>query len=221
MSEQNTNSGGGSILFKIGILVLVAILIAVVTIPKNIWQEEDAKKQLARVQMEYLYQASLAFYASEGRYPQSQTELNSLLQDSLHVKTTFDSLLTTEDVIKSVEAYVSLPFLEKQAEFLPSASRDKVSKVLGSKDSDTFLKMDTIIEEMLKNYLHSGKALSCPVTNQEYVFKVKDKPARITIQSPISPKEPVTETYSMFPLFSYNYENPGYIEDGDKYNWKN
>ncbi len=221
MSEQNTNSGGGSILFKIGILVLVAILVAVVTIPKSIWQEENDKKQLARIQMEYIYQASLSFYASEGRYPQNQTELNALLRDSLHVRTMFDSLLTTEDIIKTVEGYVTLPFLEKQVDMLPSASRTKISKVLNSKESDTFMKMDAIIEEMLKNYLSSGKVLSCPVTNKEYVFKVKDKPARITIKSPISPEEPISETYDLFPLFSYNFESPGYIEDGDKYNWKN
>ncbi|KAA3599235.1 MAG: hypothetical protein DWQ06_09950 [Calditrichaeota bacterium] len=221
MSEQNTNSGGGSILFKIGILVLIAILVAVVTIPKSIWQEEEDKKQLARVQMEYLYQASLSFYASEGRYPQSQTELNALLRDSLHVKTMFDSLLTTEDVIKTVEGYVTLPFLEKQVEMLPSAARSSISKIHNSEDSDTFQKMDVVIEAMLKNYLHSGKILSCPVTTKEYIFQVKDKPARITIKSPISPEEPVSETYGAFPLFSYNFENPGYIEDGDKYNWKN
>lgn len=221
MSEQNTNLGGGSILFKIGILALVTILVAVVTIPKSIWQEENYKKQLARVQMEYLYQASLSFYASEERYPQNQTELNALLRDSLHVRTMFDSLLTTEDIIKTIEGYVTLPFLEKQVEMLPSASRTKILNVLNSKEADTFKKMDTIIEEMVKNYLSSGNFLYCPVTNKEYIFEVKDKPARITIKSPISPEEPISETYELFPLFSYDYENPGYIEDGDKHNWKN
>ncbi|MCC7431118.1 hypothetical protein IT568_09770 [bacterium] len=217
MSDQVVKTGG-SIVFKIVILFLVAILIAVVTVPTNIWNDESEKKQLSRMQMDYLYQASQAFYSSAGTYATNQTELNTFLRDSLQVKNVLDSVLVTEDFIKTIEGYLTPKFIEHQVNASNSTLPGYLKDFIKDKKIETFTKMDTVIKHILLSYSNSGKNLTCPVTDNEYIFEIKENPRSFTVKSPIN--EPIQKTYSSFPLFSYSYENPGYIEDGEKHNWK-
>lgn len=79
MASTQKVTGGGSILLKLLIVALVAVLVYAVTFPKRQWAEQAVDLKLARARMSNLYNAGLQYYYFNKHFPLSIDEMLSAL----------------------------------------------------------------------------------------------------------------------------------------------
>jgi len=79
--------GKGSIILKILIILLIVALVIVITLPGEIWQEEDAVQSTSRGNMATLYEAYQYYHNLTGMYTDDENEIITRIQnDSALIK---------------------------------------------------------------------------------------------------------------------------------------
>lgn len=125
-------TGKGSIFLKLIIVVLIAVLVAAIMIPKQMWDEEDKNTEICRQRMVSLQAAELLFHSNNSAYcPDLDSlldffktdpvayeldfvkldtflgvQLLGLVEDDDYVKVTMDTILadtTMKDILRIVE----------------------------------------------------------------------------------------------------------------------
>lgn len=75
------NTGKGSIILEILIVILVVALIATILYPKKIWEQEDQNTRMCRSNMDRILKAELVFQKYHNTYTDSLPELISFIRD--------------------------------------------------------------------------------------------------------------------------------------------
>jgi len=73
-------TGKGSILYKLIIVVLIAVVIASVSIPKKEWNRQEEERNLCRLHMENVYFSSLQFLKEFKSYPNNLTSILEFME---------------------------------------------------------------------------------------------------------------------------------------------
>lgn len=106
------NDGRGSILLKLLIVVLAIVLIAVVTIPANIWEEEAHELNLARNNLSSIYEAEAFYHRLNNSFTADPAELLRVVRDDSSLVKKQQVVNYTRDLANTLDSYKNIPFVK-------------------------------------------------------------------------------------------------------------
>jgi len=77
-----TPTARGSIVLKLIIVILSAVLIATILYPKKIWEEEDRNRETCRANMDRIFKAEMIYLQHHNNYTNNLNQLVSFIKDS-------------------------------------------------------------------------------------------------------------------------------------------
>ena len=106
------NKGRGSILLKILIVVLAIVLIAVITIPAQLWEEETFELNTARANMTSIYEAERFYFRMNNSYTAEPGELLTVVRQDSTLQQQQEVVNNTNVLAALIDGYTSVPFVK-------------------------------------------------------------------------------------------------------------
>ena len=106
------NKGRGSILLKILIVVLAVVLIAVITIPAQLWEEETFELNTARANMTSIYEAERFYFRMNNSYTAEPGELLTVVRQDSTLQQQQEVVNNTNVLAALIDGYTSVPFVK-------------------------------------------------------------------------------------------------------------
>ncbi|KAA3609850.1 MAG: hypothetical protein D8M58_08600 [Calditrichaeota bacterium] len=107
-----TNSAKGSILFKILIALLFIALVFVITIPADIWKEEELEQASAQYNMTSIYEAEKFYYRMTKEFTTDKDKLLSVIREDSTLKQVQQLVHHTQDLKTELDVYLNNPYLK-------------------------------------------------------------------------------------------------------------
>ena len=106
------NKGRGSIFLKILIVVLAIVLIAVITIPAQLWEEETFELNTARANMTSIYEAERFYFRMNNSYTAEPGELLTVVRQDSTLQQQQEVVNNTNVLAALIDGYTSVPFVK-------------------------------------------------------------------------------------------------------------
>jgi len=104
---MSDKSGGGSVIFKILILLFIAGLIAVILIPGRIWEREAYEKRTAQHNMTSIYEALNFYKRKTNTYTTNPQEILSVVRSDSSILLQQKVVNHTEQLTSLIDAYLN------------------------------------------------------------------------------------------------------------------
>lgn len=102
-----TNSGSGSLLFKIIIAVLAVVLILLIKIPNSIWNEEKTEKIQSQFNISSIYEAEKYYYRLTNKYTSDKNELLDVIKKDSTLYQTQQLVNYTQELATVINGYLT------------------------------------------------------------------------------------------------------------------
>ena len=164
--------GNGSIILKILVGVLAFVLYQVLTIPGQIWSEENEVTEVSRANMNSVYEAQRYFYSKNNRYvhADSMEQLVAFLNQEQGLKSRRQAGVLTNKLNDAIRGVLAIPTLQS---ILPVSQ--SLYEINGDLIFNTryFQKYDNIIsqkETLSENLAQFDNSLDFPVFNDVKLY---------------------------------------------------
>jgi len=109
---MSNSSAKGSILLKILILVCIALLIAVIKIPNQIWSEEEFEKNRAIENMTSIYEAEKYYFRLKKTYTTDPAELIRVVRNDSSLIKLNQIVNYTHSLRNIIDSYLAVPYIK-------------------------------------------------------------------------------------------------------------
>lgn len=158
------NDGQGSIIFKILILIFVAVLIAVILTPVSIWEEEDQMRTTSRGNLLSIYEAHRYFYLKNNRYTADNDSLIQFVQMDSSLKVKEKVVKYTQELKHSINDYLNSNAIDAVVKITRNISDIELDMI---NNENYFMMVDEIYEES-ENLKVKIASVKSGVANQDY-----------------------------------------------------
>lgn len=106
------NSGKGSILLKLLIVIFAVALILVIKIPAEIWDQEAAEKVQSQYNLSSIYEAEKYYHRLTKSYTTDKAELLSVLKNDSTLVKVQQLVNYTQQLRGEIDAYFEIPYIK-------------------------------------------------------------------------------------------------------------
>ena len=117
------NDGNGSILLKLLIAVLAVVLIAVIVIPAQLWEQEAREMKESRGNMTSIYEAERFYYRLNNTYTSDPAELLRVVREDSSLQRLQGLVNHTNELTMLMDAYTKIPFIHDISVFSENVGR--------------------------------------------------------------------------------------------------
>ncbi len=138
------NDGNGSIVLKLLMVILAVVLIAVIVIPAQLWEEEAREMKESRGNMTSIYEAERFYYRLNNSYTTDPAELLRVVREDSSLQRLQGLVNYTNELTGLMDTYVEIPFIHDIATF-----NDNVGRIMEDLESNRiyFRKYENIKNE--------------------------------------------------------------------------
>ncbi len=138
------NDGNGSIVLKLLIVVLAVVLIAVIVIPAQLWEQEAREMKNGRANMSSIYEAERFYHRLNNSFTSDPAELLRVVREDSSLQRLQSLVNHTNELTSLMDSYINIPFIHDLADY-----NDNVGRILEDLESNkrNFRKYEDIKNE--------------------------------------------------------------------------
>lgn len=162
---MSNTSAKGSIFLKILILLCLVLLVAVIRIPNQIWNEEEREQKIARDNITSIYEALQFYHRINGSYTSEPAELIRVVRNDSSLIKLQTVVNYTQELGNTINNYMSIPYIDA----LYTIS-ENVNSILKDIDVNTrYLRIDENVLNEAKDLKLELSALNNEIEFENYV----------------------------------------------------